>query len=101
LIDEFNRTADTVKLEKVLTLYSSTISDTIELCDEIINRASGLIQYGIKPFDALHIASAEYAKVDVFLTVDKKLLSATKRTKVSVMTNNPAAWLLEVLYSEQ
>jgi len=101
LIDEFNRTVDKVKLEKVLALYSSTISETIELYDEIIDRASDLIQCGIKPFDALHVASAEYAKVDVFLTVDNKLLNAMKRAKVSVLTKNPAAWLLEVLYNEQ
>ena len=101
LVDELNRMSDKVKYEKVSELYKSSISSTIELSDSIINRASELITEGVKPFDALHVSSAESVKADVFLTTDKRLLNAAKRIGFNVDTYNPAVWLLEVLLNEQ
>ena len=101
LEEEINRITDKAKLEKVLMLYSSSISSTIELCDSIITRASDLLPHGLRPFDALHLASAEYEKVDVFLSTDKRLLNAANRTELIVKAYNPAVWLLEVLLNEQ
>jgi len=100
LVDEFSRMTDTVKFEKVTELYSSSTSNEIELNDNIINRASTLITEGIKPFDALHVACAEYVEADVFLSTDKKLLNAAKRIGVNIKVFNPTAWLLEVLNNE-
>jgi len=62
--------------------------------------ARELEKIGVKPFDALHIASAEFKGVDVFLTTDKKLINATRNTDVTVKVLNPAVWLMEVLYNE-
>ena len=101
LVDEINRIADKTKLEKVMTLYLSSTSGTIELCDSITARASELVTQGVKPFDALHVASAEYEKADIFLSTDKRLLNAAKRIGFNVNTSNPAVWLLEVLVNEQ
>jgi len=100
LVDELNRITDKTKFEKVNTLYSSSASCTIELCESIVNRAQELVSKGIKPFDALHVASAEHEKVDVFLSTDKRLLKAAKRVGISVKACNPAIWLLEVLQNE-
>ncbi|MDR3286407.1 MAG: PIN domain-containing protein [Prevotellaceae bacterium] len=47
----------------------------IDASDEIVELGKKIIQKGIKNKDALHIASAIYAKCDYFLTTDKKLLS--------------------------
>ncbi len=99
LYDEINRTDDVFKMEKVLSLYDSA-TVYIELNEQIIARAKELIKASIKPFDSLHIASAEFGKADVFLTTDKKLINATKRTTLSVRVTNPVAWLIEVLYDE-
>ena len=101
LIDEINRMTDEIKYEKVMAMYISSTSDSIELCDSIIARASKLIAKGVKPFDALHVASAEHVEADAFLSTDKKLLNAAKRLGFHVKTCNPAVWLLEVLQNEQ
>lgn len=39
-----------------------------------MQRASNLQNLGFQPFDALHIACAEAADVDIFLTTDDRLL---------------------------
>ena len=99
LFDEISRMDDSVKKEKVLTLYNSATVE-IGIDDKIISRASELTQANIKPFDALHIASAESGKADVFLTTDRKLINASTRIKTNMKITNPAIWILEVLYNE-
>ncbi|MBI5911586.1 MAG: PIN domain-containing protein [Betaproteobacteria bacterium] len=46
----------------------------IELNDEIEVQADKLVKTGVKPLDALHLASASWAKADYFCTCDDKLL---------------------------
>lgn len=99
LYDEIDRMDDYIRKEKVLTIYNSTTVD-IELSENIINRANELAKVNIKPFDALHIASAESAKADIFLTTDKKLINASKRINLYVRVANPAMWIMEVLYND-
>jgi len=41
--------------------------------DQIQARAAALAQAGVKPLDALHLASAEAARADYFLTCDDRL----------------------------
>lgn len=55
----------------------------IRLTDDIEERAKHLNTIGIKPLDALHVASAEVAKADYFCTCDDKLLKKTKSLKDS------------------
>lgn len=99
LVDEIDRIADRTKKEKVLALYASA-TNNIEINDIIVSRARELTAANIKPFDALHIASAEFGKADIFLTTDKRLINAAKRIVVKVKVSNPAIWLVEVLYGE-
>ena len=99
LFDEISRMDDPVRREKVLILYASA-NVNIKMSDDIINRAKKLMQVNIKPFDALHIASAESINADVFLTTDKRLINASKRTNLSVRVLNPAIWIMEVLYND-
>lgn len=59
----------------------------INLDDEIEQRAEAFGKIGIKPLDALHLASAEMARADYFCTCDNQLLKKGKgiadlRTKV-------------------
>ena len=101
LLDEISRMTDKVKSEKIMMMYFSATTSSFELCEDIINRASDLIAKGIKPFDALHIASAEHVKADAFLSTDKRLLNAAKRIGLNIKAYNPVTWLLEVLHNEQ
>jgi hypothetical protein len=56
-------------------------------------RASELVQFDIKSIDAVHVASAEAAEVDVFLSTDDRLVrtAARHQTKLKVLVSNPAA----------
>jgi len=47
----------------------------IELNDEIEAQADSFVNAGVKPLDALHLASASWAKADYFCTCDDKLLN--------------------------
>lgn len=99
LDDEIYRIKDTIKKEKVLILYNTTTVH-VELSEISINRAKELNEFNIKAFDSLHIASAEYSKVDVFITTDKKLINASKRVNLKIKVVNPIIWLMGVLDNE-
>jgi predicted nucleic acid-binding protein len=50
----------------------------VALTDEIEKRAREFNALGIKPLDALHLASAEQARADRFCTCDDRLLKKAK-----------------------
>jgi predicted nucleic acid-binding protein len=60
-------------------------------------RGIELKMLGFGAFDALHLASAEDAEVDVFLTTDDGLLrrAGRHRDEVRVRVENPLTWLDE------
>lgn len=72
------------KADRFVTLEESTIRHAEEL-EEI----------GIKPMDALHLASARAGKARVFLTVDDALLRKAKKfeKKVGIRVRNPLDWV--------
>jgi predicted nucleic acid-binding protein len=51
----------------------------------IRQRAKQLENSGIKPIDALHIASFEASKGDYFITCDKRLLNRCQTLNISVI----------------
>jgi predicted nucleic acid-binding protein len=53
----------------------------LKLIDEIEAQAAVFVKAGIKPMDALHLASASWAKSDYFCTCDDKLLKKSKKFK--------------------
>jgi predicted nucleic acid-binding protein len=91
---EIENTQDKWKKSKVYDLYKLA-AEKIMLNDKIVNRAFEIQNSGVKPFDSLHIASAEYSKADIFLTTDKKLLHVTERLKLDIITANPIKWFME------
>ena len=99
LIDEINRIANLDRWAKVLLLCRPAV-DIIKFSSEIYNRAIELGRVGIKPYDALHVASAEWGNCDVLLTTDRRLINAAGRTKVNIRVSNPLLWLMEVLYDK-
>jgi predicted nucleic acid-binding protein len=73
--------------------------DTVALTDTAIARAIVLQAMGFRTYDALHLACAEQATADVFLTTDDRVLRiATRHTaQLRVRVANPLDWLLEVM----
>jgi predicted nucleic acid-binding protein len=65
----------------------------------IITRASKLEAVGFGAYDALHLACAEHAKVDVFLTTDDNLLRLANESSglLEVRVGNPLTWMKEVI----
>jgi len=62
-------------------------------------RAQQLEQFGFQALDALHLACAESAETNIFLTTDDKLLKLATRlsAKLQVTVANPVPWLLSNL----
>ncbi len=54
---------------------------------KILANANQLLKSGIKPKDALHVASAVEGKAYYFLTTDDKLLSGINRSKIIEVLN--------------
>ncbi len=95
LDEEFGYMVDIIKKQKVLNLYKIIVSK-IELNDYIKTRANEFFNFGISGFDALHLASAEYAKIDIFLTTDKKLISRSRQLNLNFKVMNPLTYIAEV-----
>ena len=92
---EIEKIRDKWKKSKVDELYKLA-EEKIMLNDEIIKRAFEIQNFGLKSFDSLHVASAEYLKADIFLTTDRNLVRATGRLKLDTKTANPLNWFMEV-----
>jgi predicted nucleic acid-binding protein len=77
----------------------SGAQSTVALTDVALARAQELKAMGVRTYDALHLACAEQATVDIFLTTDDRVLRiATRHTaQLKVRVANPLAWLLEVI----
>lgn len=72
-------------------------NQTIELVDEIEAQANEFVRAGIKPMDALHLASASWTKADYFCTCDDKLLKRSKKLKtLAVAVVSPLQLVAEV-----
>jgi predicted nucleic acid-binding protein len=71
----------------------------VEITEKILKRAEKLEASGFDSYDAVHLASAEQAKVDVFLTTDDNIQKVSNRNKevFSFVVENPVNWLEEVL----
>jgi len=61
---------------------------------EIEERAKQLRSQGLKNFDALHVATAEFTNADFFLTCDKRLINGCKSLTMKV--RNPVEFILEI-----
>ena len=52
---------------------------------------------GLRPFDSLHLACAEFAQADVLLTTDKKFIRQAEQLNLKTRVVNPLVWLMEVI----
>jgi predicted nucleic acid-binding protein len=82
---------------KLLELASLT-----QQIDETVDQRSQQIEsLGFGLFDSFHLACAEAAKADIFLSTDDRLLKNARRHEhqLKVAVNNPVIWLMNVLQS--
>jgi predicted nucleic acid-binding protein len=95
---ELGQTADSERKERLLLLARQS-HQSIEITEEILDRAEKLETLDFDSYDAIHLASAESVKVDVFLTTDDRMQKIANRNKIvfSFVIVNPAKWLEEVL----
>jgi hypothetical protein len=93
---EIMQTPDLNKRNRALNLYSLA-KEKIVFNNAIERRALEIQKYGLRPFDSLHFASAEYRNVDVLLTVDKDFLIYSKKIKSVLRVENPINWYMEVI----
>jgi len=100
LIYELNNTTDDIKKQKSLALLTGYESEHYSLTDEIKERANILKQYGIKAYDSLHLATAEYAEAEYLLTVDDKLINLSGKTDTKVKVINPVKLIMEAIKDE-
>jgi hypothetical protein len=95
---ESSRNPDTDKRGKVEVLLGAATS-TITAGAHARERGRELQALGFTAFDALHIACAERAAVDVLLTTDDRLWRRAQREtgKLAVRVENPAKWYPEAI----
>lgn len=91
---ELRNTADESRRRRLL-LLARWISSSQPLQPSIVQRAESLEVLGFKDVDALHLASAEAARVDVFLTTDDRLLRRARRHQSALAPRvvNPLNWI--------
>lgn len=101
LFYEVRETPNDERKRRVLKLCENATSQ-IKLNQSIRNEAEILINLGFTTYDALHLACAVEAQVDVFLSTDDKLVKRALRNpdNIKIKVSNPLSWLQEVLYSQ-
>ena len=72
----------------------------VDVADELSARAQELAQAGFQALDAVHLASAEAASCDRFLTCDDRLLKRAGHVNLSVQVRNPVNYLEDVTGGE-
>ncbi len=80
LVYEIEQTVNAERKERLL-LLAREASRTVEITGKILDRAETLSTLGFDNYDALHLASAESAKVDAFLSTDDQLQKIAVKTK--------------------
>ncbi|MDO9302993.1 MAG: PIN domain-containing protein [Anaerolineales bacterium] len=98
LFYELAQTNDAERRERLL-LLARQAHKVIETTEKILMQAEKLESSGFDGYDAIHLASAEQGKVDVFLTTDDNIQKISNRNKklFSFIVTNPVKWLEEVL----
>ena len=77
-----------------LTALTEWASETVAMTEQIKVRGGQIMRLGMAALDALHLACAEAAVVDVFLSTDDRLVKCARRhgTELRVVVDNPLIW---------
>jgi predicted nucleic acid-binding protein len=95
--EEVNNTPSIERRHRVRSMLSGAHS-TVALTQAAVIRAQELKAMGFRTYDALHIACAEQATVNILLTTDDRVLriAASHAAELHVRVANPLTWLMEV-----
>jgi predicted nucleic acid-binding protein len=97
LVFETERTPYPVRKQYTIEVLSQA-KTFIHLDEQIEKRARQFQSLGIKPLDALHLASAEAAQVDYFCTSDDRLLRRARAvTDLRTRAVSPLELVAEVM----
>ncbi len=99
LLYEVTRNPKPIRREFGLSILSKA-KNFVPLNETIENRARTLEKAGIKPLDALHLASAEEANADYFCTCDNRFLKKAKAISGLKTTAVNPLELIEVLEND-
>ena len=93
---EIRQTRDIERKERVYALRS-VVNETVTFTEPTLRRSQAFEALGISTLDARHIACAEQAQVDAFLTTDDRLLKLTNRfnSHFQIAIDNPLAWIAD------
>jgi hypothetical protein len=93
---EIERTGDPERKGRLLFVLSYA-SYKVSIIDKIRDRARQFESWGIRGWDAYHLAAAEFGKADVYLTTDDKLLKKALNYKRNILlrVENPLTWIRE------
>jgi predicted nucleic acid-binding protein len=94
---EISNDPDLERLRRIKQALS-LVKTTVQINSTVTQRATEIITFGFKPYDALHLASAEVARADIFLTTDDRILRRGDRYReeLQVPLANPANWLIAI-----
>lgn len=90
---ENSRNPDPVRRE-AMSQYLQMAASRLEVNEMIAQRANQLEHNGLKAIDTLHVAWAEAASSDYFITCDKRLINRCATLAMKVM--NPINFVLEI-----
>ena len=96
ILYEMKNIRDDLKRNKVLEVYNKLNLTNIPFSNKIKQRAVKLKEFNIKDMDALHLAYAESENIDYFITTDRLLINAFKRTDIKMNVINPVEFVMEV-----
>ena len=82
------------KRQTSILWWRAGAAEYVETTENIIRRGEEIERLGVKPKDALHLASAEKAHCDMFLTTDKGILKKVK-TLGKMKIVNPIQFISE------
>lgn len=96
--DEIYKTPNDERQERLWQVEQKA-NERLELTDAVFQLAESLQKLGFTEYDALHLAFAISAKVDVLLSTDDKLVKRANAnfTTLQLKVANPLAWLQEVI----
>ena len=99
---EINQTPNKERIENVNKILSIAKIKVLS-GDWLKERAFELEKLGFSSYDAAHLASAERANADIFLTTDDRLFKKAQNHNqlLNVEVSNPLQWLAQIIEMEQ
>jgi predicted nucleic acid-binding protein len=93
---EISRIPDKTRMRKAQNLIDLA-KEHVTITKSISRRYHEIVELGIDPADALHLACAESSGA-VLLTTDDAIIKIIKRHahQITIETKNPVEWLMEV-----